>query len=580
MRRLVTLAAVSTLAAALLVPAVAAAPRELWPGVTFESGIQFTTHGPVAINVLRGPRPGGLTTLEPVLSNATIVGRETLTSMEVRLRPTATAAGVNGDYFAFATGKPSGVLMLDSQLVAPPNPGRASAGIRSDGTLDVRRVAFTGTWHASVTARPLGALNAPPTANGAALYTSAYGPSTPAIPGSAAAILFPFPAATPEVDLAAPIVEARPDGGAVTIPPGGAVLVARGAAAAALRAEAAPGGTMSVKLGLQPSWPDLVGAIGGGPQIVRNGAAIFRAGEVFTTSQLAPRAPRTAVGQLRDGRIILVAVDGRQPGYSVGLTNFELAQALVRLGAVTGMALDSGGSTTMAFDGTLLNRPSDRVERRISTALMFLYRGVFALEPPARVSPNGDGVDDTPNLGYRVVRPSTVTVTLRAPDGSTPVSTTGEQAPGKYTVPFSGDAGAAAAVATVAPGSWTLEVKAVDDIGRASSMTRTFVVDDTLGFLRVPKLRAVPTGGREIPITFRLARPAQVAVTVLDPAGRVVRSGLAVPAAREAGDQSVVWDGRAKDGKVVAGRLTVRVVATSGLGRSVLTSSIEIRKAT
>ena len=69
--------------------------------------------------------------------------------------------------------------------------------------------------------------------------------------------------------------------------------------------------------------------------------------------------PRTAVGQLADGRIVLVAVDGRRPGYSIGMTNFELALALVRLGAVTGVGARRGGSTTMAFDGTLLNRPSD-----------------------------------------------------------------------------------------------------------------------------------------------------------------------------------------------------------------------------
>ena len=86
--------------------------------------------------------------------------------------------------------------------------------------------------------------------------------------------------------------------------------------------------------------------------VVMYGDPRFRSGEAFTTRQLGPRAPRSAVGQLRDGRIVLVAVDGRQPGYSVGLTNFELAQTLVRLGAVTGMALDSGGSTTMAYDGT------------------------------------------------------------------------------------------------------------------------------------------------------------------------------------------------------------------------------------
>ena len=95
----------------------------------------------------------------------------------------------------------------------------------------------------------------------------------------------------------------------------------------------------------------------------------------------------------------------------------------------------------------------------------------------------------------------------------------------------------------------------------------------------MPKLRAVPPAGRAIPITFRLARSARVAVTVVDDAGRVVRSGLAVPAAREAGGQSVTWDGLAKNGNVVAGTLTVRVAATSSLGRSELDAPIQLRKA-
>jgi hypothetical protein len=579
-RALVTVFA-SLLVATALAPTGHAAARELWPGVTYEPGVQFTSRGPVAINVLRGPRPGGLTTLEPVLSNDTVVGRETLTAMQRRLASTATAAGVNGDYFTLATGKPSGVLMRDAQLVSPPNAGRASAGITTDGRLDIRRVGFAGTWRGSVANRPLNALNALPSTGGVALLTDAYGPSAPALEGSAAVVLFAFPAATPDVDLVAPVVEAHNDGSAIAIPPGGAVLLARGAAAATLAAEAPVGGSVTIRLGLRPAWPNVVGAIGGGPQIVRNGAAVFRSGEVFTTGQLGPRAPRSAVGQLRDGRIVLVAVDGRQPGYSVGLTNFELAQALVRLGAVTGMALDSGGSTTMAFDGTLLNRPSDGKERPISTALMLLYRGVFAPEPPARVSPNGDGVAETPDLRYRIVRPSAVTVTLRAPDGSTPLSAAAEQPAGTYPVPFRtvAEAGAADAATTAAAGAWTFEVKAVDDLGQASSITRTFVVDDTLGFLRVPALRAVPPGGREIPVTWKLSRPARVDVTVVDEAGRIVRRGLGQPVAREAGDQRVTWDGLGQNGKRLEGRFVVQVAATSALGRSELDAPIVIRRA-
>ena len=49
MRRLVATAFVSVVATALLVPAGHTAPRELWPGVTYENDVQFTPHGPVAI---------------------------------------------------------------------------------------------------------------------------------------------------------------------------------------------------------------------------------------------------------------------------------------------------------------------------------------------------------------------------------------------------------------------------------------------------------------------------------------------------------------------------------------------------
>jgi hypothetical protein len=492
--------------------------------------------------------------------------------MQRRLASQATSAGVNGDYFTFATGRPSGVLIRNGGLVTPPNAARSSAAVTTDGRLDVRRASFLGSWRGLGGTRIVRGLNAPPTADGSALYTDAYGPATPALPGSVAVVLFPFPTATPDVDLVAPVTEVRVDGGAVPIPVGGAVLVASGQSAAALTAEAPAGVTMTVRLSLRPTWPDVLSAFGGGPQLVRDGVPLYRSGEKFTTRQLSPRAPRSAVGQLADGRILLVAVDGRQPGYSIGLTSFELAQALVRLGAVTGMGLDSGGSTTMAFDGTLLNRPSDGRERSISTAVMLLYRGVFAPEPPALVSPNGDGVAESPELGYRIVRPSSVTITLRAPAGVAPQTSTTSLLPGTYSVPFP-PSGAAPGL-----GRWSLVVKAVDDLGQPSAITRSFVVDDTLGFLRVPKLRAVPPNGREIPVTWRLSRPARGSVTVLDSFGKLVRRLLG-GARLDAGDQRAVWDGLGAKGERLSGRYTVRVVVASDVGRSELTAPIELRRA-
>ena len=85
------------------------------------------------------------------------------------------------------------------------------------------------------------------------------------------------------------------------------MLVARGNAAAKLEAEAQPGTVVTLRLILQPDWSVVSDAIGGGPVLVRDGVPVYRSNEAFTTSQLAPRDPRTAVGQLADGRVVLVS---------------------------------------------------------------------------------------------------------------------------------------------------------------------------------------------------------------------------------------------------------------------------------
>jgi hypothetical protein len=618
------LLAISVLALLLVAPA-GAQPRALWPGVTFDTGVQFTSHGPVAINILTGPRPGGTTTLAPTVSNETLTGTETLTAMQRRTATTATSAGINGDFFTFSTGLPSGVVMRDGQLASPPSDERASAGVLTDGTLDVRRVGFVGTWQGAGARRTMTRFNKLLTGSGIALYTQAWGPATPPVAGATAAILFPFPAATPNVDLAAPVAELRTGAGAVPIPAGGAVLVAKGSAAAALTAEAPVGQIVTIRLLFKPDWPNVVTAIGGGPQIVRDGAAIFRAGELFSTSQLGPRVPRSALGQLADGRIILVAVDGGHPGYSVGMTNFELAQTLVRLGAVTGMGLDSGGSTTMAFDGTLLNHPSG-AERSISTALQFQYTGVFVQPAVATVSPDGDGVADRQSLRYKVVRPSTVTVTLTGPDGQVAYQATVTRNPGSYGVPFPPTVTAPTPPPTPPPvttptptpppvttptptptpepvpapppaptartttarttaaadppvqGRWKLTVAATDDVGQPSEMTQTFLVNTTVGFLTArPAKLFLPPAGRELRIGWKQTKAARVVVTVETSAGVVVRT-LATRTYAP-GAHAVTWNGLDRTRKAVkGGRYVMRVVARNALGTLDLNRPVRVQR--
>jgi hypothetical protein len=546
------------------------------PGVVYEQQVEFTNHGPVVLHVITAPRPGGLYDLRPVLSKGTIPGTETVSSMQRAVSASATVAGVNGDLFTFATGIPTGGLIRDGVLERAPWSGRSTVGIDATGLLRVERVGYLSTWQGLGPRRAGVGLNQPPGANGITLYTGAWGTATPAAQGSYEVVIHPLPPTTPNAEVSGPVVSTAQNGNA-SIPPGGGVLVARGTAAARLAAEAPVGQIVTFRLLLRPDWAGILHALGGGPLLVREGKTVFRAFEQFSTDQLLPRHPRTAVGQRADGTIVLVAVDGRQPGYSVGMTNFELAQALVRLAAVTGSALDAGGSSTIAFDGRVLNSPSDGNERPVAESLLVFYRGVYA--PPATVSvlsPNGDGIGEQQSLAYKVVRPSTATATLIGPDRATYYSESGPRVPGTYRIRWSGRTPGGA---PVPQGRWQWVVQAVDDEGTSSAINRGFSVNNTLGFLR-PDRRAlaVPRIKPRAVATARLAQRAGVLAWIESETGAPI---VNVATGRvEPGPLLLRWDGRNRAGKpVYPGRYVLRVAASNAFGRAELRTTLRVVKA-
>ena len=103
------------------------------------------------------------------------------------------------------------------------------------------------------------------------------------------------------------------------------------------------------------------------------------------------RHPRSAVGVSRNGRyLILMTIDGRQPGYSEGTTTAETAEWMRKLGAYNALNLDGGGSTALVIEGpdgspVVLNRPCGSppgTQRRVANHL-----GVFAQKLPSRKAP-------------------------------------------------------------------------------------------------------------------------------------------------------------------------------------------------
>ena len=113
--------------------------------------------------------------------------------------------------------------------------------------------------------------------------------------------------------------------------------------------------------------------VGGLPRLIRDGNISIdwekeRVRENFSTK----RHPRSAVGYTKDKqKVLLFVVDGRQPGYSMGMTLPELANYMLDWNMYQGVNLDGGGSTTMVVQGDVINRPSDTEgERPVANALM------------------------------------------------------------------------------------------------------------------------------------------------------------------------------------------------------------------
>jgi hypothetical protein len=111
-----------------------------------------------------------------------------------------------------------------------------------------------------------------------------------------------------------------------------------------------------------------------GPAIVEDGTAVAGIDGVevdtnFGNHSIQGEQPRTAVGVIDDNHLVFVVVDGRSPGYSAGVTLPGLAEIMIGLGAQTAYNLDGGGSSTMYFNGAVINQPSNGGERGTSDIL-------------------------------------------------------------------------------------------------------------------------------------------------------------------------------------------------------------------
>ena len=341
-----------------------ASARMLAPGVEYRRLVR--SQDPVVAHVVVVKQTASVR-LRAVLSNDRVGAPPPISERTSEMcRRVGCIAAVNGDFSVPDKGEPVGGVVHAGRLLRSPAPAHDQLAVSASGGLTAGAL----RWSGRLVPLDLGpvtvdGLNSQPSANGVILYTPAYGSSTPETSSSTEIVLrsleLPLPPALGQAGLVE-LVSIHDGTGRIPIPPDGAVLAAQGSGANLLRAlwERSKASLLGPRALFQLEMsPPILESIGGSPILLRAGRALEIDGSDLVTS----RHPRTLVGWNR-AESFLVAVDGRQPGYSVGLTLREAADLLARLGATEGINLDGGGSTTLAIGGTVVNRPSDRLVLR------------------------------------------------------------------------------------------------------------------------------------------------------------------------------------------------------------------------
>lgn len=361
--------------------------KTIAPGVEYlqltrgESSPVETT-GPWLINVLRvDPNRASLQVFHALDEG---VGLETTSSLAARHKA---VAAINGGYFRTTgtfRGESVGSLMLDGKLISEPHNDRAAMGLVTQlertqvllGHLKFVGEISVGRLSGSSRARPVrgevrrtvNGLNRPLSKDELLVFTPQFHKTTLTTPDGVEAVV-----------RKGSVLTVRDRHGSSEIPSDGFVISAVGNSREWLVNNVRRGARISFSWRLapldpkqEPLWRRANTILGGGPQLIKDGRVdITNVQEKILPAFRNDRHPRTAFAKLKSGKLLLLTVDGRQPGISVGMSLDMLASLLLEFGAGEAINLDGGGSTTMVVRDKVVNRPSDSGgERPVSDAIL------------------------------------------------------------------------------------------------------------------------------------------------------------------------------------------------------------------
>lgn len=332
-------------------------------GVTKQTLMRYTNEGWLNINVVRVDlrKQMDLT----VLTDDKLSSRDTLSNLlDKNNADHSVVAAINSDFFDTANNTTMGNLVLDGKVLT------TSVGSNEFASFNVTKdnVPY------------IGYINSPNNSFTNGIYTQKLTYINKPYLSYDRSILFTSDWAlqsygkTLDIDILEILVqngaikEIRRKGAPFTIPPNGYVIACVGNDINTALQNFKVGDPITINYDVNFRFMDL--SIGGGAQIVANGKVL----EVFSQN-ISGKHPRTSAGISKDRKeLIMVTIDGRSSSFR-GVTQTELGNIMIGLGAYEAINLDGGGSTQMVVQSpwetkpTTVNSPSDGSERKMYTGL-------------------------------------------------------------------------------------------------------------------------------------------------------------------------------------------------------------------
>jgi hypothetical protein len=351
------------------------------PGITFGQYAMSTAGVPHVVQLLAVDPSEPTVHVGTALAGDRVISTGARTS-DLGLR-THAVAGVNGDYFDIGrTYEPQGLLIREGILLHGPTDHEAVVFDRANHPTFARFHLDAGVTDGA-RSYPVTLFNSWPTRD-ATIITPDFGKRLPAAPGVTFAALEPLGGTRYRVAWLRPMTAPLP------------VRFGLGFGPLVREPLPRPGDEIDLQYAIDPPVPGATAGIGSGPLLLKDGAW-YEDRHAPAPDERNVQWPVVAVGTMPDGTLMFVAVDGRHPERSIGMTRPEFGDLLRGYGMVDAMALDSGGSVTMVSRApgnreiTVRNTPSDFSEERYVSDALFVYSsaplGTIVTAPRPHVEP-------------------------------------------------------------------------------------------------------------------------------------------------------------------------------------------------